>query len=222
MAKVHQIAGALMAVVGLNAPAQGGLDPASRHYDLYLTTRTASTVVQADRIDGAANDSPVPANTAASAPATAAPLVLSCKTQGMWKSIPDEDSSAMGQLGKRLCTDQNFTTALPEAGTTRDKYFSQLSLAHRHLSQLAQLGRAVQGGDLTDANLPNMYVVEKPNAAPSGRVVYQFELTLRQPTSEGGSPLAEEQVNGTTRTGKLTGLLEIAPAPAKSVARLTH
>lgn len=178
----HQIAAALIAVAGLHGA-------------------SAANDVTADHQAGTG---------AGSAPAPAQ-LILTCEKQGEWKSIPAADPSAMGQLGKRLCTDQNFTAVLPEAGLTRDKYFTQLSLAHRHLSQLAQLGRSINGGDLTSINLPNMYVVEKPHAAARGGIVYQFELIVRQPVGEGGAPLAEERINGTTRSGKLTGLLEIAP-----------
>ncbi len=219
MSKLHQIAGALMTTVGLHGAAMAtGAVPAP------LPPSSNQTVISAvnGQMQTNANKDLGTHSTTLTEVNSASPaqLVLTCKTQGMWKSIPSEDFSAMGQLGKSLCTDQDFQTALPIAGATRDKYFTQLSLAHRQLAQLAQLGRAVQGGDLTDINLPNMFVVEKPNASAKGGIVYQFELTIRQPLSEGGTPLSEEQNDGTTRTGKLKGLLEVAPA-AKALARST-
>lgn len=143
-------------------------------------------------------------------------LVSSCETRGSWTSLPEHDISAMSELNRRMCVNGTFAELLPEKTATRSKTFTQLGLAYDYLAQKAQLGDAVQSGELDKANLPNMYVMQKPYAADNGHIVYTFELTVRRPASETGAPLQDEIVNGTTRLGKITGLFEIAPSTSKA------
>jgi len=147
-------------------------------------------------------------------------LISSCETRGSWTSLPEQDNSSMSELGRHICVNGDFTEFMPEKGATRAKTFNQLGLAYDYLRQKAQLGSAVQSGELDKANLPNMYVMQKPYANDSGNIVYMFELTVRRPTGEAGLPLKEETVQGTTRLGKITGLFEIAPTATTKAASL--
>lgn len=156
MGHIRQLTGAFVLAMGLQGPAHADAplaitaDPdADRHFEIYKQLRS--------------DDAP-----------EAPLLVANCQTDGKWQHVPDDDNSAMKELGRSMCVNNIPFEMLSKENGDRAKTFNQLGLAYDYLRQKVQLGKPVESGEIP--MVPTIWVARRPNASDSGETVYTFYM----------------------------------------------